>query len=342
MIDIYNRPRQSLEALSRSYPGVWKDVEAVRENRKGFGDWPTWCYMPIALALKIICKGRPPRDVIQYKHSTFLAALAAWRATQGIYRFDPHTFDALWNTSVTGDIPIEVLYCLPEWCVFIPTPDRVWEGNRLNGFFAHLDRNHEMRRTELRLLLDISRPDGRYDITAMPIILGKSVTESLAATLEWSAQPDPLATPMSAEERAMAMKEVPSLISLVLYLCSENAEINESGGSRFPTYPEARKTKKGVRLFAPDRPTHWEVGYRLGAALKRASTVHHPSDGTHARPRPHIRRAHWHSYWVGKLGEGRKVLLKWLPPIAVNVLSVHDLTATVRDVGHVSVTHTTG
>ena len=22
--------------------------------------------------------------------------------------------------------------------------------------------------------------------------------------------------------------------------------------------------------------------------------------GTHASPRPHIRRAHWHSFWVGK------------------------------------------
>ena len=34
-----------------------------------------------------------------------------------------------------------------------------------------------------------------------------------------------------------------------------------------------------------------------------------------------IRRAHWHSYWVGKWNEpdARTVVLKWLPPIAVNV-----------------------
>jgi hypothetical protein len=32
------------------------------------------------------------------------------------------------------------------------------------------------------------------------------------------------------------------------------------------------------------------------------------------------------------------VVLKWLPPIAVNVQNVDDLTATVRDLGHVSVT----
>ena len=59
------------------------------------------------------------------------------------------------------------------------------------------------------------------------------------------------------------------------------------------------------------------------------------STGTHASPRPHIRRAHWHSYWVGKGDEpgAREVMLKWLPPIPVNVQNVEDLAATVRAVG---------
>ena len=57
--------------------------------------------------------------------------------------------------------------------------------------------------------------------------------------------------------------------------------------------------------------------------------------GTHASPRPHIRRAHWHSFWVGKRDQpdARSVTLKWLPPIPVNVQGVEDLTTTVRDVG---------
>ena len=35
------------------------------------------------------------------------------------------------------------------------------------------------------------------------------------------------------------------------------------------------------------------------------------------------------------------MVLKWLPPIAVNVQDVDDLTTTVRDVGHPSVTQVT-
>jgi hypothetical protein len=65
---------------------------------------------------------------------------------------------------------------------------------------------------------------------------------------------------------------VPWLVSLVLYLCSENAEIRPGGGGdRLPAYPEPKKTKKGSRLFPPDRPTDLEVGYRLGASLRRAA-----------------------------------------------------------------------
>lgn len=96
------------------------------------------------------------------------------------------------------------------------------------------------------------------------------------------------------------------------------------------------KTKKGLRLFPPERPTPWEVGYRLGAALSRAMTEARTpgSSGGHASPRPHIRRAHWHSYWVGKRdqAEVRSVVLKWLPPIPVNVQDVDALVPTVRDV----------
>ena len=80
-------------------------------------------------------------------------ALVARRVTQGIYRFDPTTFDALWKTPVAGDIPTEVLFHLPEWCVYIPTPDQTWQGANLNGFFAHLESDMNDRRTELRLVL---------------------------------------------------------------------------------------------------------------------------------------------------------------------------------------------
>lgn len=57
----------------------------------------------------------------------------------------------------------------------------------------------------------------------------RGVAESLAVTLQWCAQPDPLATPLTEQQRATAMREIAALVALVLYLCSENAEVREPG-----------------------------------------------------------------------------------------------------------------
>ena len=108
--------------------------------------------------------------------------------------------------------------------------------------------------------------------------------------------------------RAVRLKDVVYRTD-TLYLCSQAAEIRDGGGGkRVPAPPQPVKTKKGMRLFPPDRPMPWEVGYRLGAALRKAwSAQEAASDtpGTHASPRPHIRRAHWHSYWVGSRSVAR-------------------------------------
>ena len=68
-----------------------------------------------------------------------LAALGAWRVTQGIYRFDPDLYLAIIETSVDGDLPHDVLYRMPEWCVYVETPGMLWLGVQLHGFFAHLE-----------------------------------------------------------------------------------------------------------------------------------------------------------------------------------------------------------
>lgn len=123
------------------------------------------------------------------------------------------------------------------------------------------------------------------------------------------------------------------LVSVVLYLCSEAAEVAGPAGRR-PGKPARTKTKAGVRTFAPGSPTEWNVGYRMGAAL-RAARAWKGGEGEPAGERRgpvgHIRRAHFHGYWVGPKAEQRFVL-KWLPPIPVNLDNLDDLVPTVRQV----------
>lgn len=54
------------------------------------------------------------------------------------------------------------------------------------------------------------------------------------------------------------------------------------------------------------------------------------ADSGHARPRGHVRRAHWHAF---RHGEGRlQRRVRWLPPIPVNLALGDDVPATVRKV----------
>lgn len=230
MNEPYLRPGKILQTYSRLYPDAWKLVDEFRADRKRLGDWPDWCFLPLAGAYAIVSRGRasPPGESIP--HVGILGALAAWRVTQGIYRFDPTVLDALWETPVTGDIPTEVLYHLPEWCVYVPTPDRRWRGHELHGFFAHLEQDMNDRRAELRLVLDVTGPVGD-DPVVMPIHLGKGgVAEGVAAMLHEASRHTPVSiqTPEGLDEGLA--DDVSPLVSLVLYLCSQAAEVRAPGG----------------------------------------------------------------------------------------------------------------
>jgi hypothetical protein len=128
---------------------------------------------------------------------------------------------------------------------------------------------------------------------------------------------------------------VEPLVSLLLYLCSANGEI---GGDRRPANPRPVKTKKGPRLFPPDKVTTWDVGVRMGAAIRRGraqeTSIGNESDGNeHHGKRPHMRKSHWHGYWTGpkKDPDKRKFTLLWLHPILVNAEN-GEMPATVHPV----------
>ena len=104
-----------------------------------------------------------------------VGALAAWRATQGIYRFDQTVFEAVWDTPLTGGLPTALLCRLPEWCCYVPVePSRdLMPGlEALHGFWAHLEWDANTHHMELRFVLDLAetpcyrspaRPGGRRD-----------------------------------------------------------------------------------------------------------------------------------------------------------------------------------
>lgn len=327
------RPRRHLIAAGKLYPGAWRQFDQFRAGRgKELPQWPDWCFVPMAAAYAVVSGGGDNRilphmigDVAR------LVAVASWRVTQGIYRFDPALYCALIETPIGGDLPADVLYRMPEWCVYIETPGLSWMDTTLHGFFAHLEWDVGTARTELRLLLD-----SEADLTPIPVHIGRwPLAEAVARALDVSrVHAAGLGIPVPDGATNTLTDTVAPLVSLLLYLCADDAEIGD--GRARPAHPTPTRTKQGWRLFPADKPTAWEVGVRLGAALRRA--YHAAETGQtdtlpetdRARPRAHIRRAHWHIFLAGAGRTERR--LKWLPPIPVNVDDIGGLPSTVRPI----------
>lgn len=362
--DKVQRPVRYLTAISQRHPGLWKSVDLLRANRDQIQQkyhWPTWCYLPLGGAGGILGPPTLNHETDLKIEASKVAALASWRLAKDIYVFDETVFEELWNTPMEGNIPIDVLYRLPTLCAYVPfpAPRDIEDGEsrgKAYGFFVHLNYTS----APVLMMASDYGPVDDIAVDCIPLVPfplelheGRDLLQCLTTMHEKvqrrTASEGVQLKYKSAEiERIVQPGAVKSvlepLLSLTLYLCSASAEVKARDpfrGLRGKAY--TKKTKRGVRTFVPDQPQVWEVAYRIGATLRAATAAATPQSsdggGTHASPRPHIRRAHWHSYWTGpkaKVGEAsalaREIVLKWIPPIPIAMPSDAEAIPTVHRV----------
>lgn len=252
-----------------------------------------------------------------------ITTLAVWRMTQGIYRFDPTLYETLIDTPLTGDLPADVLMRLPEWCPYLETPGLhvlKRDGGRadLAGVWVRLE--YEADGSPVMILtLDI--PEAPFP-EVHALVLRGTLEQAVSDTLrQWGIADLTIEQGVSSYLRP--------IINLILYLVGSGDVTGKHGQ---PGNPAPKRIKGGARLFPVPGVRQWDVGVRMGAALRRAYHAAELLAGTHSGPRPHIRRAHWHSYWTGKAGQPRILKPKWLPPIPVNLDEVDDLPSVIRKI----------
>lgn len=320
------RLRRHLASVTAKYPRVWEQLANFRRDKSKLGGWPAWCDVPLSGAYAIATAGRdgilPTGPEV-----AVIGGLGTWRMTQGVYRYDPDLLDALWTTPIE-QVPIEMLYRVPEWCVYLETPGRMAGRLPLLGSFLWLEWDtHPPHRTELRALLDT-------DDYLLPLILHLTsatldtcIDAALAETLRW--MPEEQSMPSGTwQDIRSSMREIwPPLISLALYLCSEGPDVMGERGEL--VLPERPRPRKGGGIVPASSPCAWVIGSRIGAAL-RVGLRSESAGGRHASPRPHVRRAHWATYWTGPKTAPQKPLLHWLHPILVG--AGQDLPVTIHPV----------
>jgi hypothetical protein len=342
-----------LNHVEARFPKVWDFYAHVLEDPSGLPEWPNWCFVPVAGAATYNLNNKEGGWC-----PWLIACAAAWRVTRGIYRFDPTVFESLTATGV-GKLPVDALMRLPEWCVYVETPGYSAGGETMEGFYAYLEFDLDTQTAELRLMLDYGGENWiPYFIHLIP---GGTVEDGLKAMLErglenarkYRTDPasvlkpgrdpklmDGLQMPFSVEDFEKTVgglnglsdhstKYLGPLISLLLYLCSEQPEI--FGATPRPDRRSlVRKTKAGKTVMdGAKNPQIHEVAFDLGRKIRdyRKDAGSGVAGGTKS---PHIRRAHWHSFWSGPKAGKRELTVRWLPPIPVKIEG--DAPVTIRKI----------
>jgi len=309
-------------SLHAACPAAWREAEGMRAKKgRALPHWSRWCYLPLAGWIAIVSRGCDMSQVsVEHTQAAALfAAIGSWRIGRGIYRFDETLFQELISTPMEGNIPCDVIFRLPEWCVYLETGPLGFPG-----VFVHLEEDANNGERELRFLFH--EPEG--DLIPAVVHLGDySLAEGVRRSVEMvklnmSKQGLPYSSERMALDAAGIMNKVGSVMPLVLYICSANSEVRRRENDAQPT---RRKPKGKAAKFAVS-PTTWEVGYRIGAAIRAGRSKEEQGESSESQypgvgipKRPHVRRAHWHGYWTGPRDGKRLFSLKWLPPIPVNI-----------------------
>lgn len=253
-----------------------------------------------------------------------LGAMVAWRPSKGIYRFNSALYEAVIGTEIGGEVPSHLLTRLPSYAVFIETPSLSFFSQPIHGFWAYLSRMGKQESLEIVALFQEGEPHG------LSVPLGNHPVSDLAEmAIKGMFEDSEIEYELTSDEWAEVKSSLSAMLSLLLYLCSEKPDIDNWQ----PSVPQMKFLGTKRRLLQSKEVKTWEVGLRIGAAfvLAKKSSSGSGGDGSSSSVRPHIRRAHWHSFWVGQRGE-QTISLRWLPPILVNVEDIENLPAVIHPV----------
>ncbi len=339
-------PDKWIRAMNRKYPNLWidlrkqyEDPSALFKNKLKLESFlkevPDWCIMPTLFPFIVLTDRFG--EVFYMSHMDEMMTLGSmyiWRCSKGVYRFAPEIYQALISQPITGDLPMECLYHLPEWAVYIETPGLSYERHPMYGFIAHLDYNLFSKGVDLQFAMFL---EGREMPKTVALPFGEGGIQEAMDRVD---QVDTLFGNPHVNVRYVGSRDeykatFSSMLQLLLYLCSDEPDMPEI------EHPQKRRTLSG-RVRPPAEPRVWDVGVRISNVIRRSreNGVQYQYDeneepGTHASPRPHVRSAHWHTYWTGPRQAQfpeRKPIVKWIPPIPIGMDWKRELPTTVKPV----------
>ena len=282
------KPLEAVTNLSINFPGIWNKIDP--KNFKSAEDFSI--------------------EVARPESKFLFSALSKWRLTKQIFEFDDELSTILMETDKLDDeIPSEIVDHLVYDCFYVKLPDKfitckTLKNNQgeftdmvMDGFFYQV--------IDKSIIFVILFTTGHSQSMGFDIYDNATLKECIDKHMQVS--PD-------------VYKTLNFFIQIVLYLCADNADIEENYVQK-QTYKKPKDVSKPKDKFTELRK--WDVGYRYGAAVKKVRKQQDQSfsghEGSHARKRTHVRKGHWHHFWSGSKKDGERILsLKWVSPVVVN------------------------
>lgn len=318
-------PLVMVKEFEKKYAGCYQLCDKLIEETKGDMNWWGKVYIPIA-ATNAIMEQYGARW-----EGNVLHALYSWRQSKQILQFDKTLLDEILDMPDPVDIPVESFDGIPYNALYIDLEESVIENFSCAGFFVTFDEEESGIR-ELRIMT--VNPEKEAIPLYLPLQKGFTIQESLST----SRGAHELEMIMPGQMRNIS-KLITKFVNIILYVCCKNADIAENPVQK--TYTRKPSIPKQIK-DVPREIQKWDVGWRVGAQLRQNYQIvaHQKTDNeqsdygkTGGHKRPHVRAGHYHSFWTGRKGTSdRKLIVKWMPPMQINMNVDNEIITTIRKV----------
>lgn len=322
-------PFDLLKKVTKKFPGIWGVIDSLVKSPTP--NWDERCYLPIGLAIgifpdfKLVDWERQKRRIY---YALQFSALSVWRMDKEIFQFSPELEGLLFEQSSDDDIdiPSQVLVYLPYRAFYVRySSTQECDGEKFDGFFVHYEwdtqRGGELCIRFLFLTEKLETAGTEIKLSEKTLSESFSVYRQLTEKSLKKIQEEERRKSVS-DGHDVAFREIlisPEMIKnaleLVLYICAQNTDVTAS--PKQATY----HPKKGKIEDRYAEVRTWDVGVRLAPKIRLAREAERKGTSgehkSHASPRAHMRRGHWHHYWTGPKDGERNLILKWTAPMLI-------------------------
>ena len=254
------------------------------------------------------CLGKSFSSADIYTIIIIIHALKLWSENRNIYRFDSGLLQEI-KKMEDADIPAEAL-APPFPCVYVDLHGQLKEYDGAFVIFREWSRNRNKRQKHIALCFVKGRERKRTFITLSAWIKERDGINQIVHELV---------------NEALPYEDAMLILRIILYLSSSKPDIEKR------QFCEGSKRSK--KASQQDPVIEWDVGLRYTVEKRRdhvqsRNLQNNDVEKGHKRPRPHIRKAHWHLYWTG---EGKQTpRVRWVQPMFINTGKAESIPVVVR------------